>query len=189
MILVLDNYDSFTYNVVQYLGELNADLQVFRNDAITIDKVERLRPEGIVLSPGPGRPEQAGIMNRLIGAFAGRVPILGICLGHQAIAQVLGGKISYAPILMHGKTSEIEHNHSVLYRDIPSPFTATRYHSLIVERETIREGLEISAWTSDNVIMGIQHRTLPLYGVQYHPESIMTTHGKAILKNFLETIA
>ena len=189
MILMLDNYDSFTYNVVQYLSELGAELAVYRNDAITIEQVKHLRPKGIVLSPGPGRPENAGIMNDLIRAVAGHIPILGICLGHQAIGQVYGGKIGYAPTLMHGKTSDVWHNRSVLFRNVPSPFVATRYHSLVIEPGTLPNDFSVTAWTADKVIMAVQHKTIPLYGVQFHPESILTTEGKKILGNFLESLS
>ncbi|MFQ6009074.1 MAG: anthranilate synthase component II [Candidatus Zixiibacteriota bacterium] len=188
MIVMIDNYDSFTYNLVQYLGELGADIRVFRNDDITVQDIVTLKPRGLVLSPGPGRPERAGIMLDLIKAAAGRIPILGVCLGHQAIAQAYGARIGYAPRLMHGKTSEIFHDNSILYRGVPSPFMATRYHSLVVDRDSLSDDFQVTAWTDDNVIMGINHRTLPLYGVQFHPESIMTPHGKVILRNFLETL-
>ena len=188
MILMIDNYDSFTYNVVQYLGELGATLRVFRNDEAGVEHLLSLRPEGIVLSPGPGRPENAGMMEELIRAAAGKVPILGVCLGHQAIARVYGARIGYAPSIMHGKTSEIMHDGSTLFRRVESPFTATRYHSLVVEPASLPADFIKTAWTEDGVIMGIQHRTLPLYGVQFHPESIMTPSGKKILGNFLETL-
>lgn len=186
MILVLDNYDSFTYNLVQYLAELGADPVVYRNDAVTVEEITRLRPRGVVLSPGPGRPENAGIMNELIGHLAGEVPILGVCLGHQAAAQAFGAEIGYAPTLMHGKTSVITHDGSALFKGIPSPFTATRYHSLVIEPGTLPREFAITALAHRDVIMGIQHKRFPLYGVQFHPESIMTTHGKQILNNFLE---
>lgn len=188
MIAMLDNYDSFTYNLVQYLAELGADISVYRNDAITVEAIVRLKLRGIVLSPGPGRPEKAGIMDALIQEIAGRVPILGVCLGHQAIAQVFGAAIGYAPSLMHGKTSQVSHDNSTLFKGIPSPFTATRYHSLTVDPETLSKELHVTAWTDDKVIMGIEHCRLPLYGVQFHPESIMTPYGKDILKNFLESL-
>ena len=188
MILMLDNYDSFTYNVVQYLSELGADLLVYRNDAITVDEARNLRPKGIVLSPGPGRPENAGVMNQLIGDLSGKVPILGICLGHQGIGQVFGARIGYAPTLMHGKTSDILHDSSMLFRKVSSPFVATRYHSLVIEPGTLPKEFAVTAWTADNVIMAIQHKSMPLYGVQFHPESIMTTEGKKILSNFLESL-
>ena len=187
MLLLLDNYDSFTYNLVQYLSELGADIRVFRNDEITVSKIKRLKPESIVLSPGPGRPENAGIMNDLVKQMAGSVPILGVCLGYQAIAQVNGARIGYAPVLMHGKTSEISHNDSTLFKHVPSPFTATRYHSLIVERDTIPKSLKITAWTN-KVVMAVENIEKHLYGVQFHPESILTVQGKNILNNFLKSV-
>lgn len=187
MLLLLDNYDSFTYNLVQYLSELGADIRVFRNDEITVSKIRRLKPNSIVLSPGPGRPENAGIMNDLVEQMAGSVPILGVCLGHQSIAQVNGAKIGYAPVLMHGKTSEISHNNSTLFKQVPSPFTATRYHSLIVERDTIPESFKITAWTGKTV-MAVENKEKKLYGVQFHPESILTAQGKNILNNFLKSV-
>jgi anthranilate synthase component II len=188
MIVLLDNYDSFTWNLVQYLAELGADLAVYRNDELSVAQILALKPHAIVLSPGPGRPEKAGVMNQLVADAQGVVPILGVCLGHQAIGQVLGGKIGYAPSLMHGKTSEVIHDDSELYTGIPSPFIATRYHSLVLEKESLPKELKITAWTADGIIMGIQHTTKKLYGVQYHPESILTTEGKAILHNFLKVL-
>ena len=188
MIILLDNYDSFTYNLVQYLGELGADVHVFRNDEIDAKTIQKKEPQGIVLSPGPGRPENAGNMNDIIAKLAGQIPVLGVCLGHQAIAQVFGGKIGYAPTLMHGKTSEVFHNHTRLFADIPSPFVATRYHSLVVELESLPDEFKLTAWTDDGVIMAIEHEKRPLYGVQFHPESIMTPSGKSILKNFLDSL-
>lgn len=188
MIVMIDNYDSFTYNIVQYLSELGADLMVFRNDEITTGEILSLEPEALVLSPGPGRPEGAGILLDLIKDAAGRCPILGVCLGHQAIAQSYGAQITYAPTLMHGKTSLIYHDDSILYKDIPDPFVATRYHSLVVGRSSLPEEFTVTAWTDDDLIMGIQHRDLPLYGLQYHPESILTECGKPILSRFLESI-
>jgi len=184
MLLLLDNYDSFTYNLAQYLGELGADVKVFRNDETSVEKIKQLRPEAIVLSPGPGRPENAGIMNALIKNMAGTVPILGVCLGHQAIGQVYGGKITYAPSLMHGKTSAVMHNDSTLFKDVPSPFIATRYHSLVIDKATLPKQFSLTAW-ADDVIMGIEEKDKLLYGVQFHPESILTAEGKKILKNFL----
>ena len=186
MLVMLDNYDSFTYNLVQYLSELGADLQVFRNDEISVSELLDLKPQGIVLSPGPGRPENAGIMNELIKISSGTIPLLGVCLGYQALAQVYGAKIGYAPTLMHGKTSQIIHSKSILFKNLPNPFVATRYHSLIVERETLPKVFKITAYTEDNIIMAIEHISLPLFGVQFHPESIMTPEGKDILLNFLE---
>ena len=188
MLVMLDNYDSFTYNLVQYLSELGADLQVFRNDEITIDEILELNPQGIVLSPGPGRPENAGIMNELIKQINGTIPILGVCLGYQALAQVYGAKIGYAPTLMHGKTSQIIHSKSILFKNLPNPFVATRYHSLIVVKDTLPQEFKITAYTEDDIIMAIEHITLPLYGVQFHPESIMTPEGKEILQNFLDIL-
>jgi len=189
MILLLDNYDSFTYNLYQYLAELGGDIEVYRNDVITVDEIIKKEPSALVLSPGPGRPENAGIMNELVKNASGKMPILGVCLGHQAIAQVYGGKIGYAPTLMHGKTSEVGHDKSTLFKNIPSPFTATRYHSLVVEPKSLPQDFKVTAHTTDGVIMAIQHKKRPLYGLQFHPVSIMTNYGKAILKNFLETLS
>ena len=188
MLLMLDNYDSFTFNLVQYLSELGAELTVVRNDEITVEEVKALAPEGIVLSPGPGRPENAGIMNKLIEGVKGSIPMLGVCLGHQAIAQVYGGTITYAPVLMHGKTSPIKHFNSGLFEEIPNPFTATRYHSLIVDKKSLPDCFTVTAETSDNIIMAIEHKEYPLYGVQFHPESIMSPQGKDILRNFLKRL-
>ncbi|MDD5044874.1 MAG: aminodeoxychorismate/anthranilate synthase component II [Candidatus Omnitrophica bacterium] len=186
MILVIDNYDSFTYNLVQYLGELGEGLKVVRNDKITLEGIRRLRPERIVISPGPGRPEDAGISCAVIKNFAGKIPILGVCLGHQCIGYVYGGKIVRAKKLMHGKTSLIYHNKKDIFKGVPSPFVATRYHSLLVERKSLPECLEITAWTKEKEIMGFRHQDHPLWGVQFHPESILTKQGKKILKNFIE---
>ncbi|MCK4607503.1 MAG: aminodeoxychorismate/anthranilate synthase component II [candidate division Zixibacteria bacterium] len=188
MLFLLDNYDSFTYNLVQYLSELGADVVVYRNDEITVPEIAAMNPEAIVLSPGPGRPEKAGIMNQLVIELAGKVPILGVCLGHQAIAQVYGARIGYAPVLMHGKTSKILHRGLLLFRGLPNPFVATRYHSLVVEPDSLPHQFKTTAWCDDDVIMGIEHRHLALYGVQFHPESIMTPDGKAMLGNFLESL-
>jgi para-aminobenzoate synthetase component 2 len=185
MILVIDNYDSFTYNLVQYLGELGEQIVVYRNDEIDIPGVERLNPDHILLSPGPCTPNEAGICLELIDAFKGKVPILGVCLGHQAIGQAFGGEVIRADQLMHGKTSEIHHDGKTIFAGLPSPFTATRYHSLIVKRETLPSDLEISAETCDGIIMGFRHKHYPIEGVQFHPESIMTEHGLELLKNFL----
>ena len=189
MILVIDNYDSFVYNLVQYLGELGADLEVYRNDKITIRKVKNLKPNRIVISPGPGRPEDAGISCELIKTFAPRISILGVCLGHQALGYAFGGEIVEARELMHGKTSMIYHKGENILKDIPSPFEATRYHSLVVEKESLPDCFKITAWTKRNnkmdEIMGIQHHEYPSFGVQFHPESILTEVGKNILKNFL----
>ena len=185
---MIDNYDSFTYNLVQYLGELGAEVEVRRNDAIDIAGIEKLAPAGIVISPGPCTPNEAGISLATVESFAGRIPILGVCLGHQSIGQVFGGRVIRAPRLMHGKTSPIHHDGRGLFRGLTNPFTATRYHSLIVERETLPAELEISAWTEEGEIMGLRHRTLAVDGVQFHPESILTVEGKRLLGNFLESL-
>jgi anthranilate synthase/aminodeoxychorismate synthase-like glutamine amidotransferase len=189
MIFVLDNYDSFTYNLVQYLGELGEKVEVRRNDEISISQLEQLRPKRILISPGPCTPSEAGISVELIRNFAGKVPILGVCLGHQAIGEAFGGKVVRAKSLMHGKTSEIQHDGRGVFRDLPSPFTATRYHSLIVSNDRLPQELEITAHARDagdeNVIMGLRHRRYPVEGVQFHPESVLTQHGKQLLKNFL----
>ncbi len=185
MILVIDNYDSFTYNLVQYLGELGADIQVVRNDQTTVEAIEKQAPERIVISPGPKTPSEAGICLDVITAFSGRIPILGVCLGHQAIGQAFGGKVVRAPLLMHGKTSEIKHDGKTIFEGLPNPFSATRYHSLVVERGTLPACLEVSARTSDGLIMGLRHRDLKVEGVQFHPESILTKAGKQLLGNFL----
>ena len=188
MILVIDNYDSFTYNLVQYLGELGAELQVFRNNKITLDEIESRKPEKILISPGPCTPKEAGISVEVIRKFSGQMPILGVCLGHQSVGQAFGGKIIRAPRLFHGKTSEIFHDGRTVFQGIEKPFTATRYHSLIVERESLPDCFEISAWTEDedNVIMGLRHKNHPTEGVQFHPESILTVAGKKFLDNFLK---
>ena len=185
MILVIDNYDSFTYNLVQYLGELGADLKVYRNDKITIDDIKKLAPDKILISPGPGYPKDAGISIPVIKEFAGKVPILGVCLGHQAIGEAFGGKIVQAKRFMHGKTSEIHHDGKGVFKGLPNPFTATRYHSLLIDRETLPESLEVSAWTDQDEIMGMRHKEYKIEGVQFHPESILTAEGKKLLKNFL----
>jgi anthranilate synthase/aminodeoxychorismate synthase-like glutamine amidotransferase len=184
-VLLLDNYDSFTYNLFQYLGELGAEVEVHRNDQIGVDEVLARRPDRIVISPGPGNPDQAGISLELIRRVPADQPLLGVCLGHQALGQAFGGKVVRAPSLMHGKTSEIEHDGRGLFAGLPRPFTATRYHSLVVARETVPDELEVSAWTADGVVMGLRHRSRPLEGVQFHPESILTTAGKDLLRNFL----
>jgi anthranilate synthase/aminodeoxychorismate synthase-like glutamine amidotransferase len=186
MILMIDNYDSFTYNLVQYFGELGQQVKVFRNDKITIERIRKLRPAKIIISPGPGRPEEAGISCAVIQAFAGKVPILGVCLGHQAIGYAFGGRIVQAKKLMHGKTSWIYHNKKTIFRGVSNPFEATRYHSLIVEKKSLPLSLEIIAWTKENEIMGLAHKQYPLWGVQFHPESILTKAGKDILANFLK---
>jgi anthranilate synthase/aminodeoxychorismate synthase-like glutamine amidotransferase len=185
MILVIDNYDSFTYNLVQYFGELGADPLVRRNDEITPEEIASLNPDRICISPGPCTPREAGISNEVIRRFAGRYPLLGVCLGHQCIGDVYGGEVVRAGRLMHGKTSPIIHNGKDLFQGLPNPFEATRYHSLLVRRESLPECLEITAETAEGEIMGLRHKELPLWGVQFHPESILTTHGKEILKNFL----
>lgn len=185
MILMIDNYDSFTYNLVQYLGALGQELKVFRNDAITLEGISKLKVSKIVISPGPGRPENAGISCDCIRVFAGKIPILGVCLGHQAIGFVYGGRIIGAKKLMHGKTSLVYHDGRTIFRRIPNPFEATRYHSLIVERKTLPACLEVTAWTKEKEIMGLKHKEHPLWGVQFHPESILTKEGKHILANFL----
>jgi para-aminobenzoate synthetase component II len=185
MILVIDNYDSFTYNLVQYLGELGADLQVVRNDQTTVEAIEKQAPERIVISPGPKTPSHAGICLDVITTFSGRIPILGVCLGHQAIGQAFGGQVVRAPQLMHGKTSEIRHDGKSIFEGLPNPFPATRYHSLIVARENLPDCLEISASTSDGLIMGLRHKKMKVEGVQFHPESILTSAGKELLGNFL----
>jgi anthranilate synthase/aminodeoxychorismate synthase-like glutamine amidotransferase len=184
-VLLIDNYDSFTYNLYQYLGELDAEVRVVRNDAVSVDEALALDPRAIVISPGPGTPDQAGISLELIRRAAGRVPLLGVCLGHQALGQAFGGRVVRAPKLMHGKTSEIHHDGRTVFAGVPQAFTATRYHSLVVARETVPDCLEISAWTADGVVMGLRHRAHPLEGVQFHPESILTGAGKDLLRNFL----
>lgn len=186
MILMIDNYDSFTYNLVQYFGELKADMKVFRNDALTIADIRRMRPRKIVISPGPGRPEDAGISVDIIKKLGAEIPILGVCLGHQGIGYAYGAKIINAKKLMHGKTSQIEHNGRDIFKGLSHPFEATRYHSLVIDRNTLPDCLEVTAWTTDDSeIMGVRHKNLPIWGVQFHPESILTREGKNILKNFL----
>lgn len=185
MLLVIDNYDSFTYNLVQYFGELGADPQVKRNDAITPEEVEKLKPKRIVISPGPGRPEDAGISMELIRRLGSRVPLLGVCLGHQCIGEVYGGKVVRAGRLMHGKTSPIQHDGKGVFAKLPNPFEATRYHSLIVEKESVPSCLEVSAETAEGEIMGLRHKEYPVHGVQFHPESILSKEGKDLLANFL----
>jgi anthranilate synthase component 2 len=185
MLLMIDNYDSFTYNLVQYLGELGQDVRVYRNDEISVEEIERLSPERIVISPGPCTPNEAGISVDVVSTFAGRVPVLGVCLGHQAIGQAYGGKIVHARALMHGKTSMIHHNEQGVFRGLPNPFEATRYHSLVVDRETFPDCLEVTAWTDDDDIMGMRHRELDVEGVQFHPESILTQHGHDLLRHFI----
>jgi anthranilate synthase/aminodeoxychorismate synthase-like glutamine amidotransferase len=186
MILVIDNYDSFTYNLVQYLGELGAEVRVHRNDQITLDQIRAMKPQRLVVSPGPGLPSNAGIIVNAIRELSGKLPILGVCLGHQALGEAFGGKIQGAPTLMHGKTSEICHDSRTIFRGLPYRFKATRYHSLILDKESLPDCLEVSATTTDGVIMGLRHRDYPVEGVQFHPESVMTEHGKRLLENFLK---
>ena len=186
MILMIDNYDSFTYNLVQYMGELGAHIQVERNNCISISEIESLKPEKIVISPGPCTPAKAGISVEVIKNFAGKVPILGVCLGHQSVGAAFGGEIIKAGKLMHGKTSEVRHDGKTLFKNLPNPFTATRYHSLVLNRKTLPDCFEISAESEDNEIMGIRHKDLSVEGVQFHPESILTPNGKDLLKNFIE---
>jgi len=185
MLLMIDNYDSFTYNLVQYLGELGEDVRVARNDEITLAEIGGLRPARIVISPGPCTPNEAGVSVPAIREFAGRIPILGVCLGHQSIGQAFGGKIVHAMQLMHGKVSPIHHRQGGVFRGLPDPLTATRYHSLVIEKSSLPSCLEVTAWTDDGEIMGVRHRELPVEGVQFHPESILTEHGHELLANFL----
>jgi anthranilate synthase component II len=186
MIAMIDNYDSFTYNLVQYLGELGAEVRVFRNDEITVDKLEALAPTHVVVSPGPGTPDDAGITLPLIASLAGRVPLLGVCLGHQAIGQAFGGKVVRAARVMHGKVSRIRHDASGVFAGVPNDFVATRYHSLVVERETLPGCLAVTAQSEDGEIMGLRHRALAVEGVQFHPEALLTEHGHKMLQNFIE---
>ena len=186
MLLMIDNYDSFTYNLVQYFGELGQDLKVYRNNKITIAEIEQMKPDRIVVSPGPCTPKEAGISIDVIKHFAGKLPILGVCLGHQSMGEAFGGDVIRAPYLMHGKTSQIHHDNKTIFAGLPNPFIATRYHSLIIKRETLPPVLEISAWTEDGIIMGVRHKEFKIEGVQFHPESILTTVGKDLLKNFLK---
>ena len=185
MLLMIVNYDSFTYNLIQYFGELGQDVKVFRNDAITLDEIARLNSEYLVISPGPCAPAQAGISLAAIKAFAGKIPLLGVCLGHQSIGEAFGGRVVHAKQLMHGKVSPVHHTNVGVFRGLPNPVICTRYHSLAVERETLPDCLEITAWTDDGEIMGMRHKVLPVEGVQFHPESILTEHGHDMLKNFL----
>lgn len=189
MIVMIDNYDSFTYNLVQYLGELGQELQVYRNDKITIQELEELDPDYIMISPGPCTPDEAGISIEVIQHFAGKIPLFGVCLGHQAMGQVFGGKVIRAEKLMHGKTSMVHHDQQTIFAGIPTPYQATRYHSLIVERSSLPDCLEISAWTEEGEIMALRHKQYAVEGVQFHPESIITDHGKTLLKNFISTYA
>jgi para-aminobenzoate synthetase component 2 len=188
MILMIDNYDSFTYNLVQYLGELGAEVVVRRNDAISLDEVQALRPAAVVISPGPCTPSEAGVSVPLIKRFAGRFPILGVCLGHQSLGAAFGGEVVRAARIMHGKTSPIHHDGRTIFEGLSNPFDATRYHSLVVRRETLPTLLEVSAWTGEGEVMGLRHRSLPLEGVQFHPESILTLEGKRLLGNFLRRV-
>ena len=187
MLLMIDNYDSFTYNLVQYFGELGQDVQVYRNDEIDLERVAELNPRHIVISPGPCTPNEAGISLALINEFKGKIPLLGVCLGHQSIGQAFGGKIIKAKMLMHGKTSLIHHENIGVFKDLPNPYTATRYHSLVIEKESLPDCLEITAWTEDGEIMGVRHKALTIEGVQFHPESVLTEHGHALLDNFIKT--
>ena len=187
MLLMIDNYDSFTYNLVQYFAELGEEVRTFRNDEITLDEVAKLNPARIVVSPGPCTPNEAGISVPLIQQFAGKIPLLGVCLGHQSIGQAFGGKIVRARQVMHGKTSLVHHNNTSVFRGIPNPYTVIRYHSLAIERASLPDCLEVTAWTDDGEIMGVRHKTLAVEGVQFHPESILTEHGYDLLKNFLTT--
>lgn len=190
MLLIIDNYDSFTFNLVQYFGELyDGQIEVYRNDAIGIDEIEELNPSAIVISPGPCTPKEAGISVELIQKLGSKIPILGVCLGHQSIGEAFGAKVIRAPYLMHGKVSLIKHSQKGIYKGIPNPFTATRYHSLLIERQTIPDCLEITSETEDGLIMGIEHKQYRIYGVQYHPEAILTEHGKTLLSNFLQLAA
>jgi anthranilate synthase component 2 len=184
---MIDNYDSFTYNLVQYLGELGEEVHTFRNDEITLDEIEAMNPDRIMLSPGPCTPNEAGISLAVIEHFKGRVPLMGVCLGHQSIGQAFGGRVVHARNIMHGKTSSIKHDNAGVFKDIPNPFTVTRYHSLVIEKETLPECLEATAWAGNGEIMGVRHREMAIEGVQFHPESIHTEYGHALLKNFLET--
>ena len=186
MILMIDNYDSFTYNLVQYLSELGEKLAVYRNDKIGIEEIKRLKPSHIVISPGPGRPNEAGISEKVIREFGPGIPLLGVCLGHQAIGEVFGGNVVRADKLMHGKTSMIYHDGSRIFKGLSNPFEATRYHSLIVEKRSLPDSLQLTAWTKDNEIMGLMHKKFPIWGVQFHPESILTKEGKRLLKNFID---
>ena len=186
MLLMIDNYDSFTYNLVQYLAEIGQEVKVVRNDKISIEEINKLNPQYIVISPGPCTPNEAGISLELVEAFKGKIPILGVCLGHQSIGQAFGGKIIHAQTIMHGKTSKIFHNNKGVFRGIKDPFIATRYHSLVIEKQTLPNCFDITAWTDDNEIMGIKHKELAIEGVQFHPESILSEHGHDLLKNFLD---
>jgi len=186
MLIIIDNYDSFTYNLYQYLGELGANMRVFRNDKITVEEIAEMKPEKLLVSPGPCTPNEAGISCEAIKYFAGKIPVFGVCLGHQSIGQVFGGKVIRARRLMHGKTSPVHHDNKGVFAGLPNPFDATRYHSLIIEKESCPDCFEITAHADEDEIMGLRHKELPVFGVQFHPESILTTHGKKLLKNFLD---
>ena len=186
MLLMIDNYDSFTYNIVQYFGELGQEVKVFRNDAISLSEIAKLKPDYLVISPGPCTPAQAGISLPAIREFAGKIPLLGVCLGHQSIGEAFGGRVVHAKKLMHGKVSPVHHSGQGVFKNLPNPVICTRYHSLAIERETLPDCLEITAWTEDGEIMGLRHKELAIQGVQFHPESILTEHGHAMLRNFLE---
>ncbi|MGL6071627.1 aminodeoxychorismate/anthranilate synthase component II [Craterilacuibacter sp.] len=189
MILMIDNYDSFTYNLVQYFGELGQEVKIFRNDEITLPQIEALNPQFLVISPGPCSPNEAGISVEAIHHFAGKLPIMGVCLGHQSIGQAFGGRIVHAKALMHGKVSDVYHNDTGMFRGLPDPVVCTRYHSLVIERESLPDCLEVTAWTADGEIMGVRHKTLAIEGVQFHPEAILTQHGHRMLDNFLKEFA
>ncbi|WP_227103266.1 aminodeoxychorismate/anthranilate synthase component II [Chromobacterium rhizoryzae] len=189
MLLMIDNYDSFTYNLVQYFGELGQEVKVFRNDEIGLQQIEVLQPKYLVISPGPCTPNEAGVSVPAIRHFAGKLPIMGVCLGHQGIGQAFGGRIVHAKQLMHGKVSPVKHRDVGMFRGLPNPVTCTRYHSLVIERETLPDCLDVTAWTDDGEIMGVRHKTLPIEGVQFHPESILTDHGHSMLVNFLKEFA
>lgn len=189
MLVMIDNYDSFTYNLVQYLGELGEEVKTFRNDEISIAEIAALKPDHLMISPGPGTPDQAGISLELIDHFAGKIPLMGVCLGHQSIGQAYGGKVIHAQQIMHGKTSVVHHIGAGVFAGLENPFTVTRYHSLVVERASLPDCLEVTAWTDDDEIMGLRHKELAVEGVQFHPESILTEHGHALLQNFLNTAA
>lgn len=186
MILVIDNYDSFTYNLVQYVGELGEEVKVYRNDGVTLDEIQDLSPARIIISPGPGRPDEGGISKSVIQRFSGKIPLLGVCLGHQCIAEVFGAKVVIGNTIMHGKVSDIHHNGEGIFKGVPSPFVATRYHSLIVDPKSLKNPLKLTAWTDTSEVMGLVHEAMPVWGVQFHPESVLTVEGKTILKNFLE---
>jgi anthranilate synthase/aminodeoxychorismate synthase-like glutamine amidotransferase len=188
MLIIIDNYDSFTYNLVQYLGEITPDIRVYRNDKISVNEIKELKPEGIVISPGPCTPKEAGISVEVVQKIGPDIPILGVCLGHQSIGAAYGGRIIRAPVLMHGKVSDISHDGKTIFSKLPNPFTATRYHSLIIERKTCPDCLEISAETADGLIMGVRHREFRVEGIQFHPESILTTEGKKLLGNFVRSL-